>query len=56
MQIPEDIFNISDLARDAFWNCPKIKFQVDKYGHDCDAKATSAVNMVPIDSDQCFKK
>ena len=44
-EIQESAFNILQSDREQFWNCPKAKIHVVKSGWDCDAEATSYVDI-----------
>jgi hypothetical protein len=48
-EIFESKFNISQADRDIFWTCPKVEVKIRKEGWDCDAEATSSVDITVVE-------
>jgi hypothetical protein len=55
-EISGEKFKLSDKVRKAFWECPKIDVSVVKTGGDCQAEATSSVEITAGNIDHCFVK
>ena len=48
-EIPKSVFNISKSDREKFWACAEVKVHIEKEGWDCDAEATTSVDMTVLD-------